>query len=122
MEGADQHKPRGTARAARIRAAIAYRDLGRKAVANHMGVSVETVSRWQAGTSTPDRDERDRLAELCHVPQHFLESGFGDETPRQTLLSEDDVRDLVQAELIAAMTRGDGTRDERRPASGDQAS
>lgn len=105
MTDVNPHRPRGTARSAALRAAIAYRDLARKDVASHMNVSVETVSRWQAGTATPDRDQRERLAALCQVPPGFIERGFEGLTERSTTLTEADIRDLIQIELGTATRR-----------------
>lgn len=122
MSDVNPQRPRGTARSAALRAAIAYRDLSRKDVAAHMNVSVETVSRWQAGTATPDRDQRERLAAFCQVPTDFIERGFDGLANRSTSLSEADVRDLIQIEIATAMRRDEDAPGGALPESDGQAS
>lgn len=65
-------------RAARIRAAIAYSDRDQKDLAEQLGISVTTLSRYENGKSPVDDKAAVRILTACGVPEWFLEHGFQD--------------------------------------------
>lgn len=77
-----------------VRAAIAYADLRAPEVAQALGVSTTTVSRWQGNGKPPDPEQQRRLAELCGVPLAFLQHGFPAETPHGTEWLEGELLEL----------------------------
>ena len=63
-------------RAARARAARAYAKLDQKDVAELLGQSTVTVKRMEAGARDISLDDLHAIAELCGVPQEFMDRGF----------------------------------------------
>lgn len=77
-----------------VRAAIAYADLRAPEVAQALGVSTTTVSRWQGNGNPPGAEKQRQLAELCGVPLAFLQHGFPVETPQGTEWLEGELLEL----------------------------
>lgn len=93
---ASSHTPppdQRTARAARVRAARAYADKDQSAIADVLGLSVQTVKRLERGLRDISEDEMRDIAELCDVPLAFLVHGFPDQP--------------LQLDQLAPLTRGD---------------
>ena len=57
----------------RIKAARSRLGITQKVVADHCGVSITTVSKWEHGEALPQRgDNLDKLCELLKVSKPFL--------------------------------------------------
>jgi len=75
----------------RIKAARSRLGITQKVVAEHCGVSITTVSKWEHGEALPQRgDNLDRLCDLLKVSKPFLI--WGEATSEETTGSE---RELV---------------------------
>ena len=71
----------------RIKAARSRLGITQKVVADHCGVSITTVSKWEHGEALPQRgDNLDRLCQLLKVSKPFLI--WGEATSEKTTGSE----------------------------------
>ena len=71
----------------RIKAARSRLGITQKVVADHCGVSITTVSKWEHGEALPQRgDNLDRLCQLLKVSKPFLI--WGEATSEETTGSE----------------------------------
>jgi len=71
----------------RIKAARSRLGITQKVVAEHCGVSITTVSKWEHGEALPQRgDNLDRLCQLLKVSKPFLI--WGEATSEETTGSE----------------------------------
>jgi len=71
----------------RIKAARSRLGITQKVVADHCGVSITTVSKWEHGEALPQRgDNLDRLCELLKVSKPFLI--WGEATSEESTGSE----------------------------------
>jgi transcriptional regulator with XRE-family HTH domain len=88
----------------RYRAARAYAGLDQKALADALGVEVQTVKRRESGESDPKRMEQIAVAKICGLPDGFFTSAtplLGD--PNLLLARLDD----LLARIASATTRGE---------------
>jgi transcriptional regulator with XRE-family HTH domain len=69
-------RPRPDSLAARLRAAQAYAGVSNPALADELGVSVETLSRMKNGKTTIPESVPGRVADFCGLPRAFMEVGF----------------------------------------------
>lgn len=69
--------PKGGETAGRLRAARGYAGLKQPELADALGVSVETLSRMENGRTTVSESTRYSIAEICGVPDAFMDVGFG---------------------------------------------
>jgi transcriptional regulator with XRE-family HTH domain len=98
--------------AGRIRAARAAAGLSREALAEPLGLSVNTIARIECGERPLKGRELERLAELCDIPSWFLRDGWaGSEAPEASL----DTHRLERAER-AMLGGGDRRLYAARPA------
>jgi len=71
----------------RIKAARSRLGITQKVVADHCGVSITTVSKWEHGEALPQRgDNLDRLCQVLKVSKPFLI--WGEATSEETTGSE----------------------------------
>lgn len=120
MARTDPHTPRGNPQTARIRAAFGYADLNRPQIGARLGVSVETVSRLLAGSSTPkvDTDLLARIAEICDVPLSFLQEGFDAPAAEPTMAERVEALERkidAVLRLLAATQPGDPDASRAKP-------
>lgn len=125
---------RGDERAAILRAAAAYADLGRLDIGRIIGQSKESVSRIFAGTKTLTDEEARVFVEACGLPPRFAEVGFAPLREPITELEADfyEWRDQAETRLarleaaaapapqgrIRQRIAGEKTNPESRPRSG----
>ena len=67
-------------------------------LATHLAVSMRTVSRWEAGASTPRFKERERLAEILGIPMLRSVS-----RPRRTATRPADFLEGVRTRIASAL-------------------
>lgn len=95
--------------AARVRAAHGYSGLKQSDLAQALGISRETLSRWlNARDKPPSSDDLNRLAGACGVPRTFMEVGFA---PLEQPLTDTDRRILELEQRLERLESRDETQE-----------
>jgi len=80
------------------------RDLGLTSaeLAGGLGVTTRTLERWRKGESLPQREARERLAELAAVRDHAFETFYPEDVPGWIRHRNHYLAGLTPAQAVAA--------------------